>query len=434
MTEAASPPGAAPPGPAPIALAIAQDLVTRYRLRLADRRDSRMSGLGDYELAAAAWTGPRAALVAFYDPPSGAAEAGQDLAVRCDAARRWGHERLRVQGAQACDILLVALRPVTGAISAATQPDDPVRVGAAWVDVDSGGADALLPIPPGLPSAGELRAKARAVRDGAPVPTLAAVDLAERQTVAGGYVAPVRRAMVRQPYVTYGLIATFVVIYLLQRADPTVTVVGVGYNGPPLSTDWYRYVSSAFLHDPTSYLHIIFNCLAMLWIGRLVEQLYGRLVLVGAFVLTAVLGSVVWVVAGSLGLAEITPSLGASGGISGLVGLLLMLGVVQGKNVPVGISRSIRSYALIVIVLNLIFGLGLNGVGGGTVNNWVHGGGLAAGILVGLAVPPVQQIGGRDLAPWQKVALAAIIAAAAVALAYFAYQAVVTPPPPPVPG
>jgi hypothetical protein len=194
VTDAAPPTFAAPPpGPNPVALAIAHDLVTRYRLRLADARDGRLGDLlGHYVLAAAMWNGPRAALVAFYEPPADPAMAGSDLAARCDAARRWGLERLRQQGAQACDILLIALGPLAGTLSAATTPGDPVRLGVAWVDPVNANAGTVLPIPPGLPSIGELRARVRAVHDGAPTPTLAAVDLAERQAVAGGYVAPVR--------------------------------------------------------------------------------------------------------------------------------------------------------------------------------------------------------------------------------------------------
>ena len=100
VTDAAPPTYAAPPpGPNPVALAIAYDLVTRYRLRLADQRDGRLGDLlGHYVLAAAMWNGPRAALVAFYEPPADPAAAGPDLAARCDAARRWGLERLAGAG------------------------------------------------------------------------------------------------------------------------------------------------------------------------------------------------------------------------------------------------------------------------------------------------------------------------------------------------
>ena len=428
VTDLAPPADAAapPPGPAPVALAIAFDLVTRYRLRLADQRDSRLSGLGaPYELAAALWTGPRAALVAFYEPPGDPHDAGRDLAERCENARRWGHERLQVQGAQSCEILLIALRPVGGSLSAATSTADTVRVGAAWVDPDTGGAEQLLALPSGLPQIGDLRARSRAVREGAPVPTLAAVDLAERQTVAGGYTAPVRRQMIAQPYVTYGLLAAFALIFIFEKTliptsqnapGPDICDFGALANfsgvtscGSPFT--WWRYVSSAFLHDNISYAHILFNGLAMLWIGRIVEQLYGRLVLLGVFIATAVLGGVVWELATAVGVAQPGVSIGASGGISGMVGLLLMLGRVQGRNVPVGIAHGIRNYAIIVIGLNLLFGFFFVGV-----NNFAHLGGVLSGAALGAVIPPLQRIGGRDLTNVEKGLLGAVIAAGAVAL------------------
>lgn len=431
MTDAAPPQTAIPPGPHPLALLIGYDLVTRYRLRLIDQRDSRLSGLaGGYELGAAAWTGERAAFVGFYQPPDDAAVAGHDLALRCEAARRWGHERLQVQGAKRCDILLVPLRPVAGSLSAATQPGDPVNVGVAWVDAERGDADALLPIPPGLPSLPDLRARARAIREGAPAPTLAAVDLAERQAVAGGYTQPVRRQMVTQPVVTYGLIASFILIYLLEVATihpvplPGCSVDSgsqqycglyaygaLASNGFDAST-WWRLFSSAFVHDNQDFLHVGFNALAMLWIGRIVEQLYGRLVLLSVFLLTAAFGGVVWVAAGTLGLQSSNSlAVGASGGIMGLVGLLLMLGRLQGRNVPVGIAFGIRRYAVTVIVLTLGFGFLFP-----NVNNVVHVAGLIAGVALGAIIPPLLRIGGRDLSNIERVVLGAGVAIGGVAL------------------
>ncbi len=441
MTDAAPPTYAAPPpGPNPVALAIAYDLVTRYRLRLADPRDGRLGDLlGQYVLAAAMWNGPRAALVAFYQPPADPAAAGPDLAARCDVARRWGLDRLHEQGAQVCDILLIALGPLAGTLSAATSPGDTVRLGVAWVDPVGANAGAVLPIPPGMPSVGELRARVRAVHDGAPTPTLAAVDLAERQVVAEGYVAPVRRAMVNQPYLTYSLIAVFVVIWLLEYATMTLHPTSAGQDicswgalpnaelypafglSPACTVAWWRLVSSAFLHDPASVYHVLFNSIAMLFIGRLVEQLYGRLVLLGVFLTTAIAGGLLWVGVSTFApsLPGITPSsisLGASGGIAGLIGLLLMVGRVQGKNVPVGITHTVRNYAVTVIVLNVVltfvFGASLG------VNNYAHLGGLAVGALMGCILPPIMSIGGRDHVLAEKIALWGSIAFSAVALVF----------------
>jgi membrane associated rhomboid family serine protease len=440
VTDVAPPNHAAPPpGPSPVALAIAMDLVTRYRLRLADQRDGRLGALlGNYVLAAAMWNGPRAALVAFYEPPLDPAAAGQDLAARCDAARRWGLDRIHQQGAQVCDILLIALSPLAGTLAVATNPNDPVRLGVAWVDVAAGNAGAILPIPPGLPPVGELRAKARAVHDGAPTPTLAAVDLAERQTVAGGYVAPVRRAMVTQPILTYTLIGIFVAIWLIETttisnsptstgpdlcswgALPNASLYQAFGQSPGCTIEWWRFVSSAFLHDNTSVYHVLFNSIAMLFIGRLVEQLYGRLVLLGVFLITAIAGGLFWVGISQLPFQlpaiEPTISIGASGGIAGLVGLLLMVGRIQGKSVPVGISHTVRNYAVTVIVLNVALTFLFSS--SEDINNYAHIGGVLCGALLGLFLPPLASIGGKDLGLAERVLLWGAIAFSAVAMVF----------------
>jgi membrane associated rhomboid family serine protease len=291
------------------------------------------------------------------------------------------------------------------------------------------------------------------VHEGAPTPTLAAVDLAERQAVAGGYVAPVRRAMVSQPYLTYSLIAVFVVIWILEYVTISTSPTS---NGPDIcswgalpnetipptvgclagaAVTWWRFVSSAFLHDPSSVYHVLFNSIAMLFIGRLVEQLYGRLVLLGVFLITAIAGGLLWFGVSTIGptlpgITIGTISLGASGGIAGLIGLLLMVGRVQGKNVPVGITHTVRNYAVTVIVLNVVltfvFGVSLD------INNYAHIGGLIAGASLGCFLPPLRSIGGRDHGIVEKVLLWAAIAFGAVALVFAALNlanAVVHPPP-----
>jgi membrane associated rhomboid family serine protease len=198
--------------------------------------------------------------------------------------------------------------------------------------------------------------------------------------------------------------------------------------------DWWRFVSSAFIHDPTNVYHVLFNSIAMLFIGRLVEQLYGRLVLVGVFLITAIAGGLFWFGVSTVGptLPDITPgtiSLGASGGIAGLIGLLLMVGRLQGKNVPVGITHTVRNYAVTVIVLNVVltfvFGQSVD------INNYAHIGGLIAGALLGCFLPPLMSIGGRDHLVVERIVLWGAIAFSAVALLFAVINltgAIVHPP------
>jgi membrane associated rhomboid family serine protease len=410
-----------PPQPPALARALALGLVTKHRLRLTDPRDSRLGELGSgaYELGAASWTGPRAALVAFYTPPADPQLAGQDLAARCAAAVRWGVERLHVQGAERCDVLIVALGALHGSLSAPPAPPG-VHVGVIAVDPDTAEVTVPLPPPPGLLSPRDVRAVAQALRSGTEAPTLAAVDLAERQTVAGGYAAPARTRLSTTPVATYSLIAAFVVIYVVEKA------LAIN-NGAALfqailvfpDSSWWTFVSSAFLHDPNDIFHLLFNGLAMYWVGRLVEQLYGRLVLVSTFMLTAVGGGLLWVAWNSLSSQGASTTLGASGGITGLLGLLVVLGYVQGRNVPAGIAHAMRRYALTYGAFIMVFGFVFPGV-----NNLAHVGGFITGALVGLVIPPLAGVGGRELRPWERALVYAVCAGGAVALVVAAVNVV----------
>lgn len=425
MTTPAAPGDAEPqlpPGPPPLALAVGLDLVTRYRLRLTDPRDGRLGPLGGdaYVLGAAMWTGRRGAFVGFYQPPTDPTEAVRDLEARARAAESWGNERLATQGAERCDVLLVALGPVARPTLQGSGLGG-VQVGAMCAAPSTAEVQVLLPVPPGLPNAGEVRAHARAILQGRPVPTLAAVDLAERQTVAGGYAQPARRALTSSPALTYVLLGVFVAIWLAERSVRGIPggeierlfAFGALSNSGPPSGDWWRYVASAFLHDPVSPLHILFNGFAMFYIGRIVEQLYGRLMLVGVFLITAAGGGLFWVLCAHIGVTGQTldPGVGASGGIMGLIGLLAVLGRLQGRDVPVGVVASLRQYAITFVVLTLLIGFFVTGV-----NNFAHVGGFVSGALVGLVLPPQAAVGGRDLRVWEQVVLVVAVLAGAVAL------------------
>jgi membrane associated rhomboid family serine protease len=442
MTQTTPPDEAAlPPQPPALARAVAMQLVTRYRLRLSDARDPRLGELGpEYDLATVAWTGPRAAFVGFFRPPADPAAQLSDLHRRIGAALRWGDARLHVQDAQRCDILLVALGPVAVRLPAAAHPT--VSVGVVWADAATGDAEALLPPPPGTPAVREIRAIARTLRDGAEAPTLAAVDLAERQAVAGGTIAPARRVMLATPRLTYVMVGFFVGIFLIENTVinrySAQTYGDLGYLGSGALSfgetelgqnggDWWRFLSTAFLHVPggigiTTYLsvHLLVNCYSTVVLGRIVEPLYGRLMMLATFVATAFAASLVSVGAAALGLPGASfATVGASGGLMGLLGLLLVLGRRQGKDVPVGLVRALRQGVILSVILTAVLGFIVP-----NVNNYAHLGGFCAGALIGLVMPPVHTIGGRHLATWEKAVLAGVIAVGAVALLFAAVNLV----------
>ncbi|MGA3183687.1 MAG: rhomboid family intramembrane serine protease [Candidatus Dormibacteria bacterium] len=427
--------GGLPHQPPALARLVGLGLVTRYRLRLADPRDSRLGELGsDYALVAVAWTGARSALVGFFQPPDDPAAQLADLHRRIGAALRWGDARLRTQPAARCDILLVALAPLTAQLPPPAHPA--VHLGVVWADPGSGDGGALLPPPSGMPGVGEIRAAARALRDGAEPPTLAAVDLAERETVHSGYVAPARRALISTPRLTYGMVATFIVIFLIentmwQRYGGPGDISGSGYLavggiafGYPGGGDWWRFLSTAFLHVPgffssgggaSSYLsiHLLVNCYSTVVLGRIVEPMYGRITMIATFIATAFAASAVSVLASTLGLPfSDSIFVGASGGLMGLLGLLFSLGRVQGREVPAGLAHALRRGVMLSLIMTVVLGFTFSGY----IDNYAHLGGFATGALIGLVIPPVRSVGGRDLALWQKAVLIGVIALGAAAM------------------
>ncbi len=142
--------------------------------------------------------------------------------------------------------------------------------------------------------------------------------------------------------------------------------------------EYYRLWTVTLVHDPTSLLHLFFNMYALYIAGPLVEQLYGSRVFLVFYLLCAAAGSVASFVFGS----DI-PSVGASGAIFGLFGLLL---AASRTHHPVldRRGRSLVGQIGMLIVINLAFGF----VFGGFIDNSAHVGGLLAGLWLGFLIAP----------------------------------------------
>ena len=123
--------------------------------------------------------------------------------------------------------------------------------------------------------------------------------------------------------------------------------------------------------------------------GPIVERWYGSVRFVLFYLACAAAGSV-----GSFVFGGDLPSVGASGAIFGLFGLLLVAGRVH-KPVDRG-SRMLVSQLGMLILINIGFGFAVRGI-----DNAAHLGGLAAGAFLGAAIPPtaVQTLASL----WQRV-------------------------------
>ena len=173
--------------------------------------------------------------------------------------------------------------------------------------------------------------------------------------------------------VTLTLIAANVVIFLLTAASGAGVATGNGQSSvydrfalvPALVAhgDWYRLVSSMFLHY--GILHIGFNMWALYVIGTPLETMLGRLRFAVLYFLAGIGGSVLSFSTGQI----LTPAAGASGAIFGIFGAFFV--ILRRRNLETG-------GILGLIVINLVLSFTFANI------DWRgHVGGLITGGVVG---------------------------------------------------
>jgi len=130
--------------------------------------------------------------------------------------------------------------------------------------------------------------------------------------------------------------------------------------------EWWRVVTAMFLHG--GLIHIGFNMMALMQFGPAIEELYGSARYLFIYVVTGAFGFLLSSFFGNY-------SLGASGAILGLVGVMLAITTKRGGSY----MRELRSRLVSSVVI--LFVLGFTHLM--AMDNWAHGGGLAAGFLFG---------------------------------------------------
>ncbi len=153
-----------------------------------------------------------------------------------------------------------------------------------------------------------------------------------------------------RPVVTLTIIGLCAVAWLLQQVNSQVTVDFSFYPPYALSEPW-RLLTAAFLHSQSSPLHILFNMYALWVTGPYLEQLFGRVRFVALYLISALGGSIGYLVLASADLENgsgwLTPTVGASGAVFGLFGAFF---VVQRR-----LNRD-ATQVLVLIAINFAFG------------------------------------------------------------------------------
>ena len=176
------------------------------------------------------------------------------------------------------------------------------------------------------------------------------------------------------------ILINFVILVSIELlGGPTVyNLLKFGGQWGPLvaNGEWYRIVTAMFVH--AGWLHLLFNMYALYYLGVLVENIYGASKFLVVYFLSGVVGNL---------LSQIfyfsVPSVGASGAIFGLVGLLLSATYFR-RDFP----STLRGGLVVSLILVAIFNIAYGFIPGTNINNAAHLGGFATGLLLGYFIPP----------------------------------------------
>jgi rhomboid protease GluP len=166
---------------------------------------------------------------------------------------------------------------------------------------------------------------------------------------------------------------------------------GSGFSGLTLELrEWWRIVTPVFLHG--GLLHFALNSMALVRLGPLVEEEFGTERLASIYVLCGIAGSA------ASQLLRQTHTVGASGALCGLLGLLL----VHGARIGGAYGQRLKS----VMLQNVLLMLGISFVPGVDLLN--HLGGFAMGCGLGFVAPSGPFRNRASEIVWQVLAMLAL--------------------------
>jgi len=160
---------------------------------------------------------------------------------------------------------------------------------------------------------------------------------------------------------------------------------------------WWTLLSANYLHG--SLLHILFNMLAFRQLARLTVREFGPERTMVIYTLGGVIGFGVSVLGG------VRFTIGASAAVCSLIGAALYFGKARGGVYGQTVFRQVGGWAVGLMLFGLLPG----------INNWGHGGGMAAGFLLAWALGYLEK---KRTAPVHRILAAVCTAVTLLVLAW----------------
>lgn len=235
------------------------------------------------------------------------------------------------------------------------------------------------------------------------------MDIAEQEAKEAAEIDAAMNLSKSNLYVTYAIIAVNVLVFVLMAINgagifETNGLVHIkwGSNFGPLtlSGDWWRLITSVFIHF--GIIHLLMNMYSLYMVGIYLEPMLGKIKYAAAYLCTGVFGSIVSV----WWHKDPANSAGASGAIFGMYGLFLAL--LTTNLIPKKIRQGLLQSIGIFVVYNLIYGVK------GGVDNSAHVGGLVSGFVIGyIYAYSIKQEKANQKLSWIVPAVVVLTAAAA---------------------
>ena len=177
----------------------------------------------------------------------------------------------------------------------------------------------------------------------------------------------------KYPLITYILVVVNILLYVF----PIIYGNQLGffskfclYSSYVRDGEYYRLITSSFLH--ANILHLLCNMYALFILGSQLESFIGKFKFTVVYFFSAITASLL-----SMTFLKDGISVGASGAIFGIMGALLYFGF----HYRVYLGNVIKTNLIPVILVNLAFGLLVDGV-----DNFAHIGGLIGGLLINIGL------------------------------------------------
>jgi len=184
------------------------------------------------------------------------------------------------------------------------------------------------------------------------------------------------------PVISIGLVSINVIFFILNTLWSEQLLIAGNLNiyDVLIGKEYWRIVLAMFLHADLN--HLFNNMIILLFMGNVLEMAVGHLTFAGIYMLSGIFGNICSLIY-KLSVDRMSLSIGASGAVFGMNGLLLALVLFAGRQ----ISGITPARVLFMVGLSLY-----NGFMSRNIDNAAHVGGLLAGFLLGCLFCVVQHV------------------------------------------